>query len=273
MGFTASLIIGVPLGRIVSSSYGWKSVFGLIAILGLLAMVVLFLIIPRTRGDDPVPLLKQLALMKNTKVALGLAITFFWLGGYSIAYTYISPYLLTVTGLNEKMLSTALLAFGIASLIGSKLGGFSTDKWGVPPTLIGGMLLNLAALIALSFTTVSDSLIPIFAILMAWSLACWSSGPTHQYNMVQLEPNSSSVMLGLNQSMMQLSMSAGAGLGGVAAQQVSLSSITWFGAFGVAIAITASLILFRLDKREKTLRKNDLFIKFEITNKGSGVFL
>ncbi|MEW9701239.1 MFS transporter [Paenibacillus sp. SI8] len=251
MGFTASLIIGVPFGRIVSAAYGWKSVFGLIALLGLLAMVVLFLTIPRTKGDEPIPLLKQLALMKNTKVALGLSITFFWLGGYSIAYTYISPYLLTVTGLNEKMLSTALLAFGIASLIGSKLGGISTDKWGVPSTLIGGMLLHFLSLIALSFTTATNTLVPIFAILMAWSFACWSSGPTHQYNMVRLEPNSSGVMLGLNQSMMQLSMSTGAGIGGIAAQQISLSSITWFGAFGVAIAIAASLALFRLDMREK----------------------
>ena len=35
MGFTASLIIGVPLGRVVAADFGWKSVFGFIAILGL----------------------------------------------------------------------------------------------------------------------------------------------------------------------------------------------------------------------------------------------
>ncbi|PNB64953.1 MFS transporter, partial [Pseudomonas sp. GW456-E7] len=135
MGFTASLIIGVPLGRMIAVALGWKSVFGAIALLGLIAMVVIFFTLPHTEGDKPVPLLQQLALFKKRKVAMGLSITFFWLGGYSVAYTYLSPYLLNISGINGKLLSGVLLIFGIASLVGSKFGGYSTDKWGVPFTL------------------------------------------------------------------------------------------------------------------------------------------
>ncbi|MBW5449218.1 MFS transporter [Cohnella sp. CFH 77786] len=244
MGFTASLIIGVPLGRIVAAQLGWKSVFGILALAGLVAMFVLYAVIPRVQGDKPVPLTKQLAFLKNGNVALGLAITFFWLGGYSIAYTYISPYLLDVAGLKEGMLSGVLLAFGIASLVGSKFGGFSTDKWGVFPTLSGGMLLHVAALLLLSLTvTFTHSWLPIVIILVLWSFAAWSSGPTQQYNLVQIEPNYSGIMLSLNQSMMQLSMAAGAAIGGVMIDQVSLSSVTWVGMIGVALAIVAVLIL------------------------------
>ncbi|WP_433941020.1 MFS transporter [Paenibacillus lautus] len=252
MGFTASLIIGVPLGRVAAAAFGWKSVFGLIAVLGILSMFVLHKAIPKTTGDAPVPLLQQFALLKKPKVALGLAITFFWLGGYSVAYTYLSPYLLNVSGLNEQWISSALFAFGIASLIGSKFGGFSTDRWGVPLTLIGGMLLHIIALIVLTFTNAGASVMLVFAVLVIWSLAAWSSGPTQQYNLVQLEPNSSGVMLGLNQSMMQLSMAAGAGIGGIAIERISLSSIAWIGAAGVAIAAVVSLVLFQSIKQEST---------------------
>ncbi|EFU39282.1 major facilitator superfamily MFS_1 [Paenibacillus vortex V453] len=250
MGFTASLIIGVPLGRVVAAAFGWKSVFGFIAILGLISMFVLYKAIPITKGDAPVPLLKQFALLKKPKVALGLAITFFWLGGYSVAYTYLSPYLLMVSGLNESWISAALFAFGLASLMGSQFGGFSTDRWGVSSTLTGGMMLHILALIALTFTHAASSVIPVLVILVVWSLAAWSSGPAQQFNLVQLEPNSSGVMLGLNQSMMQLSMAAGAGIGGVAVEQISLSSITWIGAVGVAVAMAASFVLFRLGKEK-----------------------
>ncbi|MCI1778129.1 MAG: MFS transporter [Paenibacillus lautus] len=252
MGFTASLIIGVPLGRVAAAAFGWKSVFGLIALLGILSMFVLHKGIPKTTGDAPVPLLQQFALLKKPKVALGLAITFFWLGGYSVAYTYLSPYLLNVSGLNEQWISSALFAFGIASLIGSKFGGFSTDRWGVPLTLIGGMLLHIIALIVLTFTDAGVSVMLVFAVLVIWSLAAWSSGPTQQYNLVQLEPNSSGVMLGLNQSMMQLSMAAGAGIGGIAIERISLSSIAWIGAAGVLIAAVVSLVLFQSNKQEST---------------------
>lgn len=244
MGFTASLIIGVPLGRMATAEFGWRSVFGFLALAGLAAMVILAAAMPRVKGDAPVPLSKQLAFLKNGNVALGLSITFFWLGGYSIAYTYISPYLLDVAGLNEQMLSVALLVFGIASLIGSKAGGYSTDRWGVFPTLARGMVLHVAALIVLSLAVAFTHSWPLVVGLLAlWSFAAWSTGPTQQMNLVQLEPNYSGIMLSLNQSTMQLSMAAGAGIGGVIVDQVSLSSVTWFGMVGVAIAIAAALVL------------------------------
>ncbi|WP_348623258.1 MFS transporter [Paenibacillus peoriae] len=243
MGFTASLIIGVPLGRMISSAYGWKTVFLGIALTGIIALIVISMTIPRLKGDRPVPLLQQFALLKKPEVALGLGITFFWLGGYSLAYTYISPYLLNVSGVGEDMLSSVLLAFGIASLIGSKIGGYSADKKGIPFTLLGGMVLHGISLLLLPFA--AHSLIAVFALLILWSFAAWTTGPTQQYNLVTLVPESSGVMLSLNQSTMQLAMAAGAGIGGVVVGQVSLSSITWFGAAGVVIAIVAVYLLSR----------------------------
>ncbi|HDR4903199.1 TPA: MFS transporter [Bacillus cereus] len=249
MGFTASLIIGVPLGRIISSIFGWKAVFGGIAMLGILAMIIIRVSIPLIKGDKPVPLVKQLALFRKRRVTIGLAITFFWLGGYSIAYTYLSPYLLNVSGIEKNFLSGVLLIFGIASLFGSKFGGFSTDRWGVQKTLIGGMLLHIITLVLLSLVT--HSYISVLIILILWSFAAWSSGPTQQYNLATIEPESSSILLGLNQSVMQLAMAAGAGIGGIFVEKVSLSSVTWIGALGIAIAIVATLSLSRA-KSSKT---------------------
>ncbi|MEK5522109.1 MFS transporter [Heyndrickxia sporothermodurans] len=243
MGFTASLIIGVPLGRIISSAFGWKAVLGGIALLGILAIIIIRASIPPIKGDKSVPLFKQLALLKKRKVTIGLAITFFWLGGYSIAYTYLSPYLLNVSGIEEKLLSGVLLIFGVASLIGSKFGGYSTDRWGVQKTLLGGMSLHIIMLVLLSLVT--NSYISVLIILILWSFAAWSSGPTQQYNLATIEPESTGILLGLNQSVMQLGMAAGAGIGGIFVEKVSLSSVTWIGALGVTIAIVATLLISR----------------------------
>jgi DHA1 family putative efflux transporter-like MFS transporter len=243
MGFTASLIVGVPLGRMIAASYDWKMVFGGIGALGLVAMVVIALTIPSLQGEAAIPLRKQLALLKNPKMAMALSVSFFWLGGYSIAYTYISPYLSTITGMGEKTLSTALFAFGIASLIGSKLGGYSTDRWGVKRTLTSGMLLHVISLILLTLTAHSPSV--VFPLLILWSFAAWSSGPTQQYNLVTLAPESSGIMLSLNSSVMQLAMAAGAGVGGVVVGQISLASVTWIGAIGVGIAMVITILSFR----------------------------
>ncbi|WP_028608350.1 MFS transporter [Paenibacillus harenae] len=244
MGFSTALIIGVPIGRVVASAFDWKMIFAGIGLLGLVAILLIMFTIPRTDGEEPVPIGKQLALLKQPKIVVALLVTFFWIGGYSIANTYLSPYLLNVSGFNEQGVSIGLFAFGIASLIGSKLGGFSTDKWGAPRTLVIGMLLHAVALVLLSLA--GQSAVAVFPLLMLWSFSAWSSGPTQQYNLISLAPEASGIMLSLNTSMLQLAMAAGAGLGGVVVKQLSLSSITWIGAAGVMIAAATAVASFRL---------------------------
>ncbi|KAE9133859.1 putative MFS-type transporter [Phytophthora fragariae] len=254
MGFSTALIIGVPLGRVVASAYDWKLIFGGIGILGLFAMLIIYRAIPQTESEQPVPIRQQLALLKQPKISIALSVTFFWIGGYSIVYTYISPFLLGITGMSEKWVSIGLFAFGIFSLIGSKLGGFSTDRWGAPRTLIGGMLLHAGALVLLSFAAHSPAI--VFPLLMLWSFSAWSSGPTQQYHLISLAPEASGIMLSLNSSVLQLAMAAGAGIGGVIVEQVSLASISWIGAAGVTVSAAIAAASFGVSRnRSRSLQE------------------
>ncbi|TBL71351.1 MFS transporter [Paenibacillus thalictri] len=234
MGFSTSLIVGVPIGRVIAGIYDWKTIFAGIGVLGLLAILMIWLTIPQTDGEEPVPLGKQFALLKEPKIAIALSVTFFWIAGYAIVYTYISPFLLKITGMSEQTVSAALFAFGIASLLGSKIGGYSTDRWGAPRTLIAGMLLHAAALVMLSLTAHSPFI--VFGLLILWSFTAWSSGPTQQYHLLTLAPNASGIMLSLNTSVLQIAMAAGAGIGGVIVDHASLTSTSWLGAASVAVA-------------------------------------
>jgi DHA1 family putative efflux transporter-like MFS transporter len=257
MGFSTALIIGVPLGRVVASVYDWKTIFGGIGVLGLFAILVIYFVIPRMDGEEPVPFLQQLALLKERRIIVALSVTFFWIFGYSIAYTYISPFLLIVTGMSEKGVSVGLFTFGIASLIGSKFGGYSTDKWGVPRTLFGGMLLHAVTLILLSLAAHSPAV--VFPLLILWAFSAWSSGPTQQYHLITLAPGASGIMLSLNSSVLQLAMAAGAGIGGIVVEQASLASISWMGAAGVAVAagtVAGSFGLSRSRSRRKQEERN-----------------
>ncbi|UVI30067.1 MFS transporter [Paenibacillus spongiae] len=249
MGFSTALIVGVPLGRVISSVYDWRSIFGGIGLLGVAAILIIYFSLPQTEGEEPVPLRSQLALVKQPRIAIALSVTFFWISGYAIAYTYISPFLLTVTGMNEQAVSAGLFAFGIASLIGSKFGGYSTDRWGVPVTLVGGIAVHAAALILLSLAAGSPSI--VFVLLMLWSFSAWSTGPTQQYNLMTLAPEASGIMLSLNSSVLQLAMAAGAGIGGVVVERASLSSISWIGAAGVAVAAATAIASVRQSRTRK----------------------
>ncbi|ANY67848.1 MFS transporter [Paenibacillus sp. BIHB 4019] len=249
-GFTAALIIGIPLGRLISTTYNWKSVFGGVGVLGLFALIIIAFAIPRYDGEASIPLREQLVLLKSPKIATALSVTFFWVVGYSIPYTYIAPYLLQVTSISEKLLSIALLAFGVTSLIGSKLGGFSTDRWGVQRTLTVGLLVHVVALVFISFS--ASNILIVFPLLMLWSFATWSSGPTLQYNLITLAPSASGILLSLNTSISHLGMAVGASTGGLIVAKVSLSSITWIGALSVLLAAVVVMLWHKIPNREQT---------------------
>ncbi|ANY66632.1 MFS transporter [Paenibacillus sp. BIHB 4019] len=252
MGFTASLIFGVPIGRVIASAYDWKAVFGGIALVGLLSIIIISLTIPRIEGEEPVPLRKQLALLKQPKMVIALSVTFFWIVGYSIFYSYISPLLITVTGMSDSTLSTVLFVIGIASLIGSRFGGFATDKWGIHRALFGGLSINGIALIMIALTIYSPAI--LIPMLIVWSFAVWALGPPQQLHLIALAPDSAGIMLSLNNSVLQLAMAVGAGIGGIAVEQVSLTFVTWVAAAGIAFAIWAVILSRRNARSEKSIQ-------------------
>ncbi len=247
LGFSAAIIIGVPLGRVIATAYDWKIIFVGIGVLSLLAIFVIMRTIPATNNKEVVPLSKQLSFLKNPKILMGLGVTFFWQLGYGVMYSYIAPFLLSVTAMSGREVSGALFAFGIATLIGSKFGGFMTDRIGNPRTLVGGLVVHVIALVLLS--TIANSTFVVIPLLMLWSFSAWSSGPGLQYNLIWLAPEASGIMLSLYGSFIQLGIAAAAGIGGIAVKSTSILAISWIGATSVAIAAIIAAISFSINKK------------------------
>jgi DHA1 family putative efflux transporter-like MFS transporter len=168
-------------------------------------------------------------------------------------YIYISPYLLKGLGLSEDLLSPALLVFGVACLIGSKVGGYCADKYGISGTLLVSMSLDILSLILLSLA--AHHPIIIFVLLFLWSASVWSTQPAQLLNLATLVPSQSGIMLSLNQSISQISMAIGAALGGVLIIDSSLVSLSWFGNVGVVVAMALVWGLHRL-KTVKRMQDN-----------------
>jgi MFS transporter, DHA1 family, putative efflux transporter len=247
IGFNLALILGVPLGRVIAGSYDWKIIFTGIGVLSLIAIFVLLLAIPKFEGETPIPIREQLSIFKTPRISLALSIGFFWILGYTIIYTYISPFLIAITGMSDRMVSIGLFAFGIASLLGSQVGGYGADKWGIPRTMIGGLLLHSGILLLI--TAFSHSVMFVMPLLMLWAFFAWSTGPVQQVYLIGMAPEASGIILSLNTSIIQLGMAVGAVIGGMAVENISLQSVGWIGAIGVAIGLIPALVTFSMRSR------------------------
>ncbi|MFT8871998.1 MAG: MFS transporter [Sporolactobacillus sp.] len=246
VGFTLALILGIPAGRMLSAALGWQSVFLVITGFGLLAVLVICVTVPNVCGGEPVALSKQLCLLKNQEVVAGLLITLFWLGGYAVIYLYISPYLLKGLHLPAGYLTAALLVFGIACFIGSKIGGYCVDHFGLIVTLSFSMVVNS---LTLSLLAMSDGHpLCIFLFLFLWSAAVWCTQPAQLYHLATVMPEQSGLLLGLNQSVSQLAMAGGAAIGGDVISARSIGSLTMLGNLGVGLALLIVWRLYRLKR-------------------------
>lgn len=244
MGFSSSLVFGVPLGRMVASAYDWKTIFWGIGLFSLLATFAVARTIPAMKGEAAVPLGKRLALLKQPRIAITLGVTFFVFIGFSVVDTYITPFLTAVMPTMEQEISVILMTLGIGSMIGSKLGGFLADRIGIVRTLLGSMAVQALALALLS--PVSGWVLVTIPLLMLWEIACWTFGPTQNFNLVSLAPEASGIVLSLNSSFVQLGFATGAGIGGIVVGDWSIMAITWISAASVVIAAVVAVFSFGL---------------------------
>ncbi|RLJ86997.1 MFS transporter [Planococcus citreus] len=235
LGFSSSLVMGVPIGRVIASTYDWKTIFWIIGILSIGALFAVAKMIPDMESEDSVPLSQRLALLKSPQLALMLCVTFFVFLGFSVIDTYITPYLAAILPQTEHGISAILFALGIGSVVGSKFGGLLADRIGTFRTLLGAMSVQMIALLLLSADF--NSILISIPLLMIWVIACWTFGPTQNFNLVSLVPGASSIVLSLNSSFVQLGFAAGAGIGGMAVGGISVTSITWISAISAACAL------------------------------------
>ncbi|AIE61484.1 MFS transporter [Bacillus methanolicus] len=246
LGFSSSLVLGVPIGRVVAAAFDWKVIFWGIGFFTLLGIFAIAKTIPYTKDEEPIPLGKQLALLKNPKVAFALGVTLFVFIAYSVVNTYITPFLTSAISISGRGVSVILFALGIASLFGSKLGGFLADRLGTAQTLIGSMLVQALSLALVS--ALSGSVVVVISLLMLWTIAAWAFGPTQNFNLLSVAPEASGIILSLNSTFVQLGFAAGAGIGGIAVDSLSILVICWIGAAAVMVALfvaVASLGLTR----------------------------
>ncbi|NTU33393.1 MFS transporter [Brevibacillus sp. HB1.1] len=252
MGFSLSLVLGVPLGTMLGDIWGWRPVFALIAVLTLIPFFAILVYLPKQQGEEAVPLRKQLAALRNKRVIHALFISLFFVTGYSTVYTYITPLLQSTSAMTTAWVSTTLFLAGLASVAGSRIGGVSTDKWGIRPTLYVSLLLHAAILLILPLS--SQLFTWAIITVMFWVAAVQTTVPAQQYYLITLSPHSSQVALSMNTSVFQLGLALGAGLGGVIVDHAGIVHISWVGGLLVLVGFGFAWASFAQEKRQESLQ-------------------
>lgn len=254
MGLSSSLVLGVPIGTFLSSMIGWKALFAAIGLITLIPLIVVYRRIPSMKEQEPVTLRMQLSILKDKRILLAVAVTLFYVGGYSTLFTYLTPFLQASANLSITEISGILLLAGICSFLGSSLGGMAADKKGPIFTIFSGIILQIIMLMLLSFVT--GNLVVMVAVIMIWMIATWSTSPAQQLYLVTLVPKSPDIALSVNTSFIQFGFALGSGLGGFVLSRTSILHLSWISAGTVLLALLMTILMVAFDRtsQQKSLK-------------------
>lgn len=213
-GNALATVIAAPLGSYLGAVMGWRGAFLCLVPVAIAAFIWQCFSLPAMASDNNRrPGRSAFHLLSRPVVAVGLlACGLFFMGQFSL-FTYVRPFLETVTRVDISALSLILLTIGIAGFIGTLvISHFS--KRGLYSTLAA--ISSLMAVVAVTLILTGQHLWFVVPLLGFWGLMA-TAAPTGWWAWVaRTLPDDAEAGGGLMVAAIQLSIALGSTLGGLA---------------------------------------------------------
>lgn len=166
-GNALATVIAAPLGSYLGAVMGWRSAFFCLVPIALIALVWQWCSLPSMKAVRLDAASGVLRLLSRRAVALGMAACAAFFMGQFALFTYIRPFLETVTQVKGAALSWVLLGIGLSGFIGTALIG-NILKQGLYRVLI--IIPLLMAGVALGLVLLGNSSVAVALLLALWGL-------------------------------------------------------------------------------------------------------
>jgi predicted MFS family arabinose efflux permease len=243
-GVSAATIFAAPMGSWLGDVAGWRTVFVAAAGLGVLALAVQLVTLPALppRGQSRLGTLVEVLSRRAVGIAM-IAILLVFTGHFAF-FTYIRPFLETVTGVGVSGITGILFGFGIANFLGNYLGAFLLER---------SMRLTLAVMplvmgtLALALSSLGGSVAADAAMVALWGLAFGAVPVVWSTWITRTVPDEAESAGGLFVAAINFAIATGAALGGVIFDASGAASV--FLASGAVLVVAAVTILAGVDTR------------------------
>ncbi|MCR8656735.1 MFS transporter [Paenibacillus sp. T3-5-0-4] len=245
-GLTIANIVGVPFGTFIGQQFGWRASFGVITILGFIALLGIAKYIPSIKENQHVSIMQEINAVMKPQVLLTLVAGLFGCASLFALFTYISPILQQISGFQEHSVTWILVLFGVSVTIGNLIGGKLAD-WKTTPYLIVNYAI-LSIVLAIFTVTLQNPILAIIT-LFVWGAAAFSIMPGIQLRTMTLASEAPMLVATSNHSFLNLGNAIGAYLGGLVITIVGLEGLPWLASALAFIGFILVLIIYKTDEK------------------------
>ncbi|PSH67497.1 MFS transporter [Phyllobacterium sophorae] len=231
-GTTLAVAFGAPLGAFISAFAGWRGTYYFIALIGALAALVVWFMLPRGLYADRLTIAQRLGVVRHPGLLPALLTMLLYMTGPFAVYTYIAAVAVEGAGLSRSLMPVVLLAFGIGAAIGNFLGGQFSDRFGATRTVVIASVLNAVVLMSVSWIMNLPNNIAgpsLIAIMVIWGVIAWMFPPAQASRVLAIAPESAPLALSLNYSALYLGVAFGSMIGGQVIAHIGLEYLGWIG--------------------------------------------
>ncbi|MBS0346050.1 MAG: MFS transporter [Proteobacteria bacterium] len=215
-GNALATVVAAPLGAWLGAVVGWRGAFLLLVPVAFVTLIWQWLTLPSMRSERRAAgaghAFKAFTLLARPSVAMGMAAGGLFFMGQFALFTYVRPFLETVTGVRVPALSLILLALGAAGFVGTLLIGRVLRR-GFYQTLIA--ISTVMAAIAVGLIAFGEWVGVVVPLLALWGLT-GTAAPAGWWAWVARSfPNDAEAGGGLFVAIVQLSIGLGSTVGGL----------------------------------------------------------
>lgn len=155
LGLTVANIVGVPAAAALGAQFGWRTAYGMVALIGMMTLVAVLALVPRSAPAQAPSIRGELATLKRPQVIITLVAGSIGFGGMFAVYTFISPTMTEVAGLPESAIPWVLACYGVGMTVGSLLAGPLVDRSIERSALLGISALGVILLVLAALAQVA----------------------------------------------------------------------------------------------------------------------
>lgn len=235
-GNALATTIAAPLGSYLGQFIGWRGAFFIVVPLAALTFFWQYLTLPSMPGEAQRRSGAVFRVLRRPHApAAFAAMAALFLGQFAL-FTYLRPFLETVTRVNVSTLSLLLLGLGAAGLLGTYLIGILLRRT-LYPLLIGAPLVLAGT--ALALIAFGTSALAAGFLLAAWGLISTAAPVAWWTWLAKALPDDAEAGGGLMVAVVQLAITLGAAVGGLLVDASGYEAA--FGASAAVLAVSAGL--------------------------------
>jgi DHA1 family inner membrane transport protein len=238
LGWGLALTIAIPLTSLIAAKIGWAASYYILAGLSVVAMLAVFITLPRKLIAPVLSFAAWGRVLTNGKVWLVLSVTGLFVAGQFTEYPFITAKLKDNLNASPETIALLLAVYGLAGVVGSVLSSRAIDRLGAGKTVsvcLTAVLIGLTLWASTSWLPFAPLALTVVALIL-WGGGGGPSISAQQARLIATDPMAASASVAMNSSILYAGQAIGTMIG---AGMLTHGHAQWVGVVAVGLLGTA----------------------------------